>query len=66
MGDDDLSEQIKETAESPARMGVDGRSADQQPIPDLIEADRYLKSKKAVQKGNRGLRMSKISFPGAQ
>ena len=63
---DDLTEKIQETAEGPARMSVDGRSADQQRIPDLIDADRYLESKKAVKKGNRGLRMSKIGFPGAQ
>ena len=60
----DLTETIRENAAAPAEATVDGRSAKQHPLPDQIEADRYLASKQAARK-KLGIRMSKVIPPGA-
>lgn len=44
----DLTEQIEQTAAEPASATGDGQSATAHSLPDLIEADRYLKGKEAV------------------
>lgn len=61
---DDLTQSIRDNAAAPAEASVDGRSAKQHPLPDQIEADRYLASKAAAKK-NLGIRMSKVIPPGA-
>ena len=63
---DDLSTTINTAAQGPAQASVDGRSAQQQPLPDLIEADRYLKSSGAVANTKRrGLIITPMRPPGA-
>lgn len=66
MADDpeDLTQTIRDNAAAPAEATVDGRSAKQHPLPDQIEADRYLASKSAAKK-KLGIRMSKVIPPGA-
>ena len=60
----DLTETIRENAAAPAEATVDGRSAKQHPLPDQIEADRYLASKQAARR-KLGIRMAKVIPPGA-
>lgn len=61
---DDLTQTIHDNAAAPAEASVDGRSAKQHPLPDQIEADRYLASKAAAKK-KLGIRLSKVIPPGA-
>lgn len=61
---DDLTQTIRDNAGAPAEASVDGRSAKQHPLPDQIEADRYLASKAAAKK-KLGIRLSKVIPPGA-
>lgn len=61
---DDLKDVIKENAEGPASAEVDGQRVTQHPLPDQIEADRYLQSKQALKKGI-GVRLTKIAPPDA-
>jgi hypothetical protein len=48
-------------------MTADGETVVSRPIPDLIEADRYLKGQSAAGKSRRrrGLMYSRIQKPGA-
>lgn len=63
---DDLSTTINTAAQGPAQASVDGRSTQQQPLLDLIEADRYLKSTGAVANSKRrGLIITPMRPPGA-
>lgn len=51
----DLSEQIAGDAATPKQVTVDGTSATQRPLQELIDADRYLKSQQAVSAPGQGL-----------
>jgi len=62
---DDLSDQIRDAAEGPQQVTIDGQTVQERPLAELIEADRYLAGKTASDKGHRGLRFSKIVPPGA-
>ncbi|WP_020473374.1 hypothetical protein [Zavarzinella formosa] len=48
----DLSDEIADAAANPASAEADGVKAQAQPIPDLIEADRYLAGKTALNGAN--------------
>jgi hypothetical protein len=48
----------------PKRVKGDAGEVEQQPLPDLIEADRYLASKAAASSGARGVRFTKLVPPG--
>jgi len=61
---EEIEDAIRETAQQPAEVSVDGQTVKQQPLPDQIEADRYLASKEAAKKG-LGVRMTKVVPPGA-
>jgi len=63
--EDDLESTIRDAAQTPARASGDEGSVDARSIGELIEADRYLASKKASQPGGRGFRMSKLVPPGS-
>ena len=60
----EIENAIREAAQQPAEASVDGQTVKQQPLPDQIEADRYLASKDAAKKGI-GVRMTKVVPPGA-
>ncbi len=60
----ELEQQIRENAAQPRRASVDGVEAEQHPLKDQIEADRYLESKDAMKRG-RGFRITKMVPPGA-
>jgi hypothetical protein len=61
---EEIEDAIREAAQQPAEVSVDGQTVKQQPLPDQIEADRYLASKDAAKKGI-GVRMTKVVPPGA-
>ncbi len=63
---DDLEDSIRDNAAGPAEAHGDSGGMKQHSLKDQIEADRYLASKKAAAKKNRGLRFTKIAPPGAQ
>jgi hypothetical protein len=65
MSDEKLDEKIRENAEGPKSVDVDGQKVEQHSIDDQIEADRYLNSKKAVKKKNLGVRLGKFISPGS-
>jgi hypothetical protein len=60
----DLTPQIQQTAAQPANASRDGLSAANQPIQDLIAADKYLKANQAAQQVPWGIRFAKIITPG--
>ena len=60
-----LENTIKKNARGPRRAKGDAGEMEQHDLKDQIEADRYLSSKEAVKKKGLGLRMSKLSPPGA-
>lgn len=62
---DDLDQSIAENAAGPKRAQGDSGSVEQHSLKDQIEADRYLASKEASKRVDRGIRMSRIAPPGA-
>lgn len=60
-----LDETIAENAASPKRAQSEIGSVEQHSIKDQIEADKYLASKSAVKRRNRGLQISSLAPPGA-
>ena len=62
---DHLDETIEQNAKGPAKASGDAGSVEQHPLPDQIEADRYLASKEAAKQPQRGLRFNKLVPPGA-
>lgn len=63
---EELEQAIKDNAAGPARAAVDGQSVEQHSLRDQIEADRYLASKEAVRRKDRGLRITRLIPPGAE
>lgn len=68
----DLTDDIEALAAKPENVTVDGQSATQRPLKDLIEADKYLKASEATTasgnsdgNGYRGLHFFKFRPPGA-
>lgn len=59
-----LNETILENAKSPKRVQGDAGSVEQHSLQDLIAAERFLQSKKAVQSKGLGIRFIKISPDG--
>jgi hypothetical protein len=62
---DDLDETIEQNAKGPAKASGDAGSVEQHPLPDQIEAAKFLASKEAAQQPKRGLWFNKIVPPGA-
>lgn len=62
---EELEQAIKDNAAGPARAAVDGQSVEQHSLRDQIDADRYLASKEAVRRKDRGLRITRLIPPGA-
>jgi len=61
----ELVDIIQENAAGPAEVTGDAGGMKQHPLRDQIEADRYLSSKDASRRKNRGLNLVKFSPPGA-
>jgi hypothetical protein len=62
---DDLEQQIRENASGPKVAKGDSGSMEQHNLPDQIEADRYLASKKAAGGTGLGVKVSRMIPPGA-
>jgi hypothetical protein len=60
-----ISDAIRESAAGLKKVSNDAGSVEQHPITELIVADRYLASKQAMSRRNRGIRISRIVPPGA-
>ena len=63
---DELTDAIRENAQSPAKASGDAGSVEQHKLAEQIEADRYLASKEAAKSKSRGLRFNKLIPPGAE
>lgn len=61
----ELDDAIKRNAAGPKSAEVDGQKVEQHSLPDQIEADKYLASKKAVKSRTSGLKFSKLCHSGA-
>lgn len=61
----ELEQAIRDNAQGPARAQGDSGSVQQHPLPDQIEADRYLASKRAARSRGLGVRRTRVVPPGA-
>lgn len=66
MSDQPLEDTIRDNAAGPAEAHGDTGGMKQHSLKDQIEADRYFASKRAMRKKRRGIRLSRITPPGAQ
>jgi len=64
MDENKIEKSIEENALGPKSVESDGQKVEQHSIADLIEADRYLNSKKAMKKKGLGIKISKLVPPG--
>jgi len=62
---EELSDTIKNAAQSPAKATGDSGSVEAHPLKDQIAADKYLKSQTAMTRIKKGLRFFKLVPPGA-
>jgi len=62
---EDLDESIRDNAQGPAKASGDGTSMEQHSPSEQIAADRYLASKKAAARKGLGIKLTKLSPPGA-
>jgi hypothetical protein len=60
---DDVTDAIEAAAKNPQRVRTDAGEVEAHPLPDQIEADKYLKAKAAAGTKSRGLRFNQI-VPG--
>lgn len=60
-----ISEAIRKNAGGPKSAEIDGQKVEQHGLSDLIKADQYLASKKAVKSRTSGLKFAKMSHSGA-
>lgn len=63
---DELEQAIRDNAAGPRRAQGDSGSVEQHPLPDQIEADRYLASKQAAASPAKSLRLTRLVPPGAE
>ena len=56
----DLGPTIGTGAQSPKEVTVDGVTVMAQPLPDVIQSDRYLAAKSSGKTRNRGMRFTKL------
>jgi hypothetical protein len=60
-----LEDQIIKNATSPKSVESDGQKFEQHSLKEQVEVDRYLNSKAAARSKNSGLKLTKLSSPGA-
>ena len=61
-----LTEVIQRNASGQKSAQVDGQRVEQHALTDIIQADKYLASKKAAKSRTGGLKFTKLSHSGAQ
>jgi len=57
---------LRQAAQQPRFVSVDGRQVTQHGLRDQIEADRYEAAKAAARRRTLGVRLQKVVPPGAQ
>lgn len=62
----DLSTNIEDNAQGPKRASGDQGAMEQHPLPDQIEADRYLKEQTAQTRRRGGMRFQRVRLPSAE
>lgn len=62
--DEILQQALRDAATSPASASNETGSMSTRPIADLIALDRYLASKAAASRRDKGLRIQKLEPPG--
>ena len=62
---EDLSNTIRESAQTAKRAKGDNGEMEQHSLTEQIEADRYLRNQDAAKRGPGGLRFSKLIPPGS-
>jgi hypothetical protein len=65
MATTDLDDTIQDAAKGPAFASDEEGSFKQQPLKDLVEADRYLSAKRVTKAGGIGIRFVTLKPPGA-
>jgi len=60
----DLTPTISDNAAGPRRAQGDAGSVEQHGLKDIVDADRYLASKEAAKRADRGIRISRLIPPG--
>lgn len=60
-----IEDAITNDADQPKEVEADGVKTKQHPLPDLIEADRYLEGKKASKGSGLGIKRTIMRPPGA-
>jgi hypothetical protein len=63
---DEVTDKIESNAQGPRRVRTDAGEVEAHPLPDQIEADKYLRAKAAADGGSshRGLRFNVLKPPG--
>lgn len=64
MDENKIEKVIEDNALGPKSVESDGTKVEQHSIADLIEAARYLNSKKVMKKKGLGIKISKLVPPG--
>ena len=62
MADFDLRDEIETAGGKPRAAAADCHSAEAHPLPDLIVADRHLRSQTTAKKAGIGARLCRIKF----
>jgi len=62
----DLEQAIRDNAAGPKRAQGDAGSVEQHPLPDQIEAAKFLASAEAAKKPAKALRLTRLIPPGAE
>jgi hypothetical protein len=63
---DEVTDAIEAAAKNPQRVRTDAGEVEAHPLPDQIEADKYLAAKAAASTKARGLRFNQIVPGGFQ
>jgi len=63
---DEVTDAIEAAAKNPQRVRTDAGEVEAHPLPDQIEADKYLKAQEAASTKSRGLRFNQIVPGGFQ
>jgi len=62
---EDLDNTIRDNAAGPRKASGDAGSVEQHDLKDQIEADKYLESKRASRSKGLGVKLVRLSPPGA-
>jgi len=62
---EEISDTIKQAAQSPAKATGDSGSVESHPLDQIRKVDQYLKSETAMTRKKKGLRFMKLVPPGA-